>query len=178
MHEFTLGPITVVLIVSVVSGIVARYNHSRTQIVSAFLIAGLGYHLFMGGSEEAVVSLIATLFGTSIGVLGCISGSLKPHDALIVAAASAWLGTRETIPGYALCLAVTGCGALATHVVQRGWKNSLLDFQVAFYRLRAIGRLMQCSSPARMTQAETAQPISIGMLIAVSVLAVGVLAYL
>jgi len=178
MHEFTLGPMTVVLMVSVVSGIVARFNRSRTQIVSIFMIAGLGYHLIMGGSEEAVVCLIATLFGTSIGVLGCIAGSLKPHDALIVAAASAWLGTRETIPGYALCLAFTLCVSMAAHVVRRGWKNSLLDFQVAFYRLRAIGRLMQCSSSSMPTQAETSQPISIGMLIAVSVLAVGVLAYL
>jgi len=168
----------VVLIVSVVSGIVARYNHSRTQIVSAFLIAGLGYHLFAGGSEEVVVCLIATLFGTSIGVLGCIAGSLKSHDALIVAAASAWLGTRETIPGYALCLAITLCVALVAHLVRRGWKNSLLDFQVAFCRLRAIGRLMQCSSSPMSAQAEASQPISIGMLIAVSVLAVGMLAYL
>ncbi len=50
MHEFTLGPMTVVLMVSVVSGTVARCNLSRTQIVSVFVIAGLGYHLFMGGS--------------------------------------------------------------------------------------------------------------------------------
>jgi len=176
MHDITLGPIAVVLMVSIVSGIAATIRRWQATLVTIFLVLGLAYHLVVGGSPEVMVCLLAACIGAVIGMLGCMAGMLLMPDVLIVAAAGAWLGTRETLLGYSLCLLLATSGAVLLHVRRRGWKHSVADMQVAFYRLRAVGRLMHAGHVASPNQERRAANYSIGLFMAISVLAIGVLA--
>jgi len=178
MHDITLGPLAVVLMVSLVSGIAATLRRWQTTLVSIFLVLGLAYHLVSGGSPELLVCLFAACVGVMIGMLGCMAGMLAMNDVLIVAAAGAWLGTRETLLGYGLCLLLATSGAWLLHVRRRGWKHSLADLQVAFYRLRAVGRLMHAGQVAATNQERRAASYSVGLFMGISVLAIGVLACL
>jgi len=178
MHDFTLGPMTVVLMVSLVSGLAAMIRRWQILLVSAFLLLGLGYHLVSGGSPEFLACLLAACVGALIGLLGCMASVLAIHDMLIVAAAGAWLGSRETLLGYTLCLSLAVSATVLVHVRRHGWKHSLADVQVAFYRLRAVGRLLHVGYVAVPSQERRGPSLSVGMFMAISVLAIGVLACL
>jgi len=134
-------PVTVVLVASLA---LAFIDVCKYKIYNVFtyplLLAGLLYHTVMGGTPGFVDSLLGILLGFGILLPFYVLGGMGGGDVKLMAAVGAWLGLPLTFLVFLTSSLAAGVYALLLVVAYGRVRETWLNMQIAWFRVRAIGR--------------------------------------
>jgi prepilin peptidase CpaA len=104
------------------------------------LCSGLVYHGYVGGSSEFAVSLTGALFGFGILLTFYVMGGMGAGDVKLMAAVGAWLGMPQIFYVFIASSLAAGCYALFLIFTHGRLRETWLNLQILWFRVRAFGR--------------------------------------
>jgi prepilin peptidase CpaA len=110
------------------------------------LIGGLIYQGVTGGTPGLVNGLIGALFGFSVLIVFCMMGGMGAGDVKLLAGVGAWLGLPLTFYVFIASSLAAGVYSIILLVSSRQLRETWIHFQIAWYRLKAVGRYLGSDS--------------------------------
>jgi prepilin peptidase CpaA len=123
------------------------------------LLSGLVYHGVTEGTPGLANGLLGALFGFSALIVFCMMGGIGAGDVKLLAGVGAWLGLPLTFYVFVASSLAVGVYSIILLVTSRRLRETWVNLQIAWYRLKAVGRYLGSDSDveAAVTQAERRQ---------------------
>jgi prepilin peptidase CpaA len=106
------------------------------------LVSGLIYQGVVGGAPGLIDGVCGALFGFGALFLFYLMGGMGSGDVKLLAAVGAWLGLRLTFYVFIGSSLAAGVYAVVLLLTYRRLKESWVNLQVAWYRVKAISRYL------------------------------------
>lgn len=134
-------PVTVVLVaVLIASATDLRAFKIYNVLTLPLLISGLIYHGATAGAEGFLESAMGAMFGFGALLLLYLLGGMGGGDVKLMAGVGAWLGVPITVLILLAASLAAGVYAAVIIVMNGRARETLVKFQIMWYRLTAVGR--------------------------------------
>jgi prepilin peptidase CpaA len=117
----------------------------------SLLISGLIYQGLTGGTHGLVQGLLGVLFGFSALILFCMMGGIGAGDVKLLAGVGAWLGLPLTFYVFLASSLAAGAYSIVLLLTSRRLRETWVNLQIAWYRLKAVGRYLGSESTVEET---------------------------
>jgi prepilin peptidase CpaA len=123
------------------------------------LVCGLIYQGATGGMPALINGLLGALFGFSALIVFCMMGGMGAGDVKLLAGIGAWLGLPLTFYVFIASSLAAGVYSIILLLTSRRLRETWVNLQIAWYRLKAVGRYLGSDSGVEgaVTQAERRQ---------------------
>jgi prepilin peptidase CpaA len=136
-------PVAVVLVASLVLALIDVWKLKVYNIFTyPLLVTGLVYQGVVGGAGGLADGLLGCLLGFAVLLPFCVLGGMGGGDVKLLAAFGAWLGPPLTFVLFLASSLAAGLYALLLVVLSGRVRETWLNLQVVWLRLRAIGRYL------------------------------------
>jgi prepilin peptidase CpaA len=153
-------PVVVVFIAVLAMAVTDLWQFRVHNVLTLpLLLSGLIYQGLMGGAPGLVNGLLGALFGFSALIVFCMMGGIGAGDVKLLAGVGAWLGLPLTIYVFIASSLAAGIYSMILLLRSRKLRETWVNLQIAWYRLKAVGRYLGSESDveAAVTQAERRQ---------------------
>jgi prepilin peptidase CpaA len=174
--ELVTVPVVVVVVAVLVMAVTDLWQFRVHNVLTLpLLFSGLIYQGVTGGSAGFVNGLLGALFGFSALIVFCIMGGIGAGDVKLLAGVGAWLGLPLTFYVFIASSLAAGIYSMILLLRSRRLRETWVNMQIAWYRLKAVGRYLGSDSDveAAVAQAERRQRlvpfaamVAIGLIVA------------
>jgi prepilin peptidase CpaA len=158
--ELVTVPVVVVFVAVLAMAVTDLWRFRVHNLVTLpLLVGGLIYQSLTAGTPGFVNGLLGALFGFSALILFCVVGGIGAGDVKLLAGVGAWLGMPLTFYVFLGSSLAAGVYSMALLLKSRKLRETWVNLQIAWYRLRAIGRYLGSDSDVEqaVTHAERRQ---------------------
>ena len=132
-------PALVVLVCTAIAAATDWHNFTIRNFITLPLVAsGIIYHAFFGDAKGLADSVGAVCLVGVILFIPYALGAMGAGDLKLMAGVAAWLGIQQTFYVLVASSIAAGVYALILLVQPGDLKRTLLNFQVMYYKLRAL----------------------------------------
>jgi prepilin peptidase CpaA len=134
----------VVVIVAVLAMAVTDLWRFRVHnaLTLPLLAGGLIYHSVTEGTPGFANGMLGALFGFSALLVPWMMGGSGAGDVKLLAGVGAWLGLPLTFYVFIASSLAAGVYAILLLLASRRLRETWVDLQIAWYRLKALGRYL------------------------------------
>jgi prepilin peptidase CpaA len=175
--ELVTVPVIVVFLAVLAMAVTDLWRFRVHNVLTLpLLFSGLLYQGITEGTPGFVNSLLGALFGFSALILFCMMGGIGAGDVKLLAGVGAWLGLPLTFYVFIASSLAAGVYAMILLVTSRRLRETWVNLQIAWYRLKAVGRYLGSDSDVQetLTQSDRRQRlipfaamVAIGLVVAV-----------
>jgi prepilin peptidase CpaA len=141
MFDALSTPVVVVLVASLTLAFIDLWKFKIYNIFTCpLLAAGLIYHGVVGGGVALADSLLGALLGFAVLLPFYALGGMGGGDVKLMAAVGAWLGLLFTFAVFLASSLVAGLYALILVVGYGRVRETWLNMQIGWLRLKALSR--------------------------------------
>jgi prepilin peptidase CpaA len=137
------------------------------------LVGGLIYQSVTEGTSGLANGLLGALFGFSALVLFWMMGGMGAGDVKLMAGVGAWLGPTLTFYVFIASSLAAGVYSIVLVLTNRRLRETWVNLQIAWYRLKAMGRYLGSDVEGAVTLAGRRQRlvpfaamVAIGLIVA------------
>ena len=176
MAQLVTVPVVVVFVTVVAMAVTDLWQFRVHNLLTLpLLVSGLIYQGVADGTTGVVNGLLGALFGFSALIVFWMMGGIGSGDVKLLAGVGAWLGLPLTF--YVFIASSLAAGVYSIILLVTSWKlrETWINLQIAWYRLKAVGRYLGSDSnvEAAATRAERRQRlvpfaamVAIGLIVA------------
>jgi len=153
-------PVVVVFIAVLVMAVTDLWRFRvHNALTLPLLISGLIYQGVTSGTPGLVNGLLGALFGFSALIVFWMMGGIGSGDVKLLAGVGAWLGLTLTFYVFIASSLAAGVYSIVLLITNRNVRETWVNLQIAWYRLKAVGRYLGSDSEVERaaTKAERRQ---------------------
>jgi prepilin peptidase CpaA len=153
-------PVVVVFVTVVAMAVTDLWQFRVHNLLTLpLLISGLIYQGVVDGTSGLVNGLLGALFGFSALILFCMMGGIGAGDVKLLAGVGAWLGLPLTFYVFIASSLAAGVYSIVLLLMNRRLRETWVNLQIAWYRLKAVGRYLgsDCDVDSTVTRADRRQ---------------------
>jgi prepilin peptidase CpaA len=140
-------PVVVVFIAVLAMAVIDVWQFRVHNVLTLSLLgSGLIYHGLTGGMAGLGYGLLGVVFGVSALLLFCLMGGIGAGDVKLLAGVGAWLGLPLTFYVFIASSLATGLYSMALLLTGDRPRETWVNLQIAWYRLKAVGRYLGSES--------------------------------
>ncbi|MEX2287866.1 MAG: A24 family peptidase [Planctomycetaceae bacterium] len=180
MNDLVAFPGVVIVVASIVAGITDVWKFKVYNLLTVPLLAGAFlFHGIGSGWEGLLGSFVGFALALTIFILPYGFGAIGAGDVKYMTAVGAWLGPTAMVHVTLVGCLATGLYTLAVIVYYRRVRETWINLQIIWHRLRAVGQYVVAGDGQSSVQELVGQPDRRGRLVPISaMMSVGVLTYL
>jgi len=140
-------PVVVVFVTVVAMAVTDLWQFRVHNLLTLpLLVSGLIYQSVAYGTPGLINGLLGALFGFSALIVFCIMGGIGAGDVKLLAGVGAWLGLPLTFYVFIGSSLAAGVYSMILLLMSRRLRETWLNMQIAWYRLKAVGRYLGSDS--------------------------------
>jgi prepilin peptidase CpaA len=141
MSPAQVVPLGVVIVATLIAAVTDVWKFKVYNVLTLpLLVTGLIYHGVTGGAAGLADSSLGMLFGFGSLIALHALGGMGAGDVKLMAAIGAWLGMPLTFYVFMATSLAGGIYAVGLLFLSGGLTEVYVNYQLLFYRLRALGR--------------------------------------
>ena len=160
MAQLVTVPVVVVFVTVVAMAVTDLWQFRVHNLLTLpLLVSGLIYQGVADGTTGVVNGLLGALFGFSALIVFWMMGGIGSGDVKLLAGVGAWLGLPLTFYVFIGSSLAAGMYSIVLLLMSRRLRETWVNLQVAWYRLKAVGRYLGSDSDvdAGVTRADRRQ---------------------
>lgn len=143
MAQLVTVPVVVVFVAVLTMAVTDLWQFRvHNALTLPLLVGGLIYQGVTAGTPGFVNGLLGALFGFCALIVFCLMGGIGAGDVKLLAGVGAWLGLPLTFYVFIASSLAAGAYAIVLVLTSQRLRETWVNLQIAWYRLKAVGRYL------------------------------------